>query len=38
MCTEYSNLKITTAYHNGQKLTMKGEAYMAKLADDKKAA
>jgi hypothetical protein len=36
--TEYSNLKITTAYHNGQKLTMSGEAYMAKLNEDKKAA
>ena len=36
--TEYSNLKITTAYHNGQKLTMTGEAYMAKLREDKKAA
>tara|TARA_B100001094_G_scaffold233705_1_gene228608 strand:- start:99 stop:1865 length:1767 start_codon:yes stop_codon:yes gene_type:complete len=36
--TEYSNLKITTAYHNGQKLTMTGEAYMAKLSEDKKAA
>ena len=27
--TEYSNLKITTAYHNNQKLTMSGEAYLA---------
>jgi hypothetical protein len=36
--TIYSNLKITTAYHNGQKLTMTGEAYMAKLRDPKMAA
>jgi len=36
--TVYSNLKITTAYHNRQKLTMSGEAYMAKLDEDNKAA
>ena len=36
--TVYSNLKITTAYHNSQKLTMSGEAYMAKLDEDNKAA
>jgi len=36
--TVYSNLKITTAYHNNQKLTMSGEAYMAKLDEDNKAA
>ena len=36
--TVYSNLKITTAYHNSQKLTMSGEAYMAKLNEDNKAA
>ena len=31
--TEYHNLKITTAYHNGQKLTMTGEAYRLKLKE-----
>lgn len=31
--TEYHNLKITTAYHNGQKLTMTGEAYRLKLRE-----
>ena len=36
--TVYSNLKITTDYHNSQKLTMSGEAYMAKLDEDNKAA
>ena len=34
--TEYENLKVTTAYHNGRKLQMSEEAYRAKLEEENK--
>ena len=36
--TEYDNLRVTTAYHNGRKLQMNEEAYRAKLEQEKKSA
>jgi hypothetical protein len=36
--TEYDNLRVTTAYHNGRKLQMNEEAYRAKLEQEKKFA
>ena len=34
--TEYHNLRVTTAYHNGRKLQMNEEAYRAKLEQEGK--